>query len=72
MHTGAKKTGVVEHERAPHSKSGNRSQHVEVVLARIFAKQREYAKQRSLRSLDWENAERTGAEDVVLAVFDEI
>jgi hypothetical protein len=56
MHTGAKKPGVVEHERAPHSKSGSRSHHVEVVLARIFARQRGYSKQKSLRSLDVENA----------------
>lgn len=53
---GAKKTGVVEHERAPRSKNESRSHHVEVVLARIFAKQRGYTKQKSLRHLDSENA----------------
>ncbi len=52
----AKKPGVVEHEHAPHSKSGGRSHHVEVVLARIFAKQRGYSKQKPLRSIDLENA----------------
>jgi len=56
MLTGAKKPGVVEHERAPHSKSGSRSHHVEVVLARIFAKQRRDSKKKSLRSIDLENA----------------
>jgi hypothetical protein len=56
MQTGAKKTAVVEHERAPHSKNESRSHHVEVVLARIFAKQRGYTKQKSLRDLDLENA----------------
>ncbi len=56
MNTGAKKSGLVEHERAPQSKSRSQSHHVEVVLARIFAKQRGYAKQKSLRSLDFENA----------------
>jgi hypothetical protein len=55
METGAKKDGVGGHERAPHSKSGSRSHHVEVVLARIFAKQRGYTKQKSLRHLDLEN-----------------
>ena len=56
MHNDAKKSGVVGHERAPHSRSGRRSHHVEVVLARIFAKQRGSSKQKSLRNLDWENA----------------
>jgi len=56
MHTDAKRPGAVEHERAPHSKSGSRSHHVEVVLARIFAKQRGYSKQKSFRSSDLENA----------------
>ncbi len=56
MHTDAKKPGVVEHERAPHSKNKDRSHHVEVVLARIFAKQRGYSKQNPLRSFDSENA----------------
>ncbi len=55
MHTGAKKPGLVEHERAPHSKSRGRSHHVEVVLARIFAKQRGHSK-KSLRNIDVENA----------------
>lgn len=55
MHSSAKKPGVVEHERAPHSKSRNRSHHVEVVLAGIFAKQRECSK-KSLRNIDLENA----------------
>lgn len=54
MQTGAKKAGSVEQERAPHSKSRSRSQHVEVVLARIFAKQHGYPKQKSLRHLDGE------------------
>ena len=31
------------------------SQHVELVIARIFSKQRDYAKQRSARSLDLED-----------------
>lgn len=56
MHTGAKKPGVVEHERAPHSKSRSRSRRVEVVLARIFTKQREYSKTRSFRSFDPDTA----------------
>ena len=56
MQIGAKKPGVVEHGRAPHSKSGSRSHHVEVTLARIFAKRREYSKPKSLRSIDLENA----------------
>jgi len=55
MEPGARKAGVVEHERAPHSKRETRSHHVEVVLARIFAKQHEYLKQKSLRHLDWDN-----------------
>jgi len=55
MQTGAKKAGGVEHERVPHPKSRTRSHHVEVVLARIFAKQHEYLRQKSLRHLDWDN-----------------
>ena len=54
MHTDVKKTGVVERERGSHSKSRSRSHHVEVVLARIFAKQRRYSKT-SLRDIDLEN-----------------
>jgi len=55
MQTGAKKDGVVGHERVPHSKSGSRAHHVELVLARILAKQRGYMKQKSLRHFDLEN-----------------
>jgi hypothetical protein len=55
MQTGVKKDGGVEHERAPHSKRSSRSHHVEVVLARIFAKQLGYMKQKSLRHLDLED-----------------
>jgi len=55
MHIGVKKPGVVEHGRALHSKSGSRSHHVEVILARIFAKRREYSKPKSLRIIDLEN-----------------
>lgn len=55
MQTGARKTEGVEHERVPHSKSRSRSHHVEVVLARIVAKQQGYLKQKSLRHLDLEN-----------------
>jgi len=40
MPTHSKQIGVVDHERVSRSKSANRSQHVEVVLARIFARQR--------------------------------
>jgi hypothetical protein len=57
MQTGARKAGGVEQERAPHSKSRSRSHHVEVVLARIFAKQHGYPKQESLRHLDWEEGD---------------
>ena len=56
MHIGAKKPGVVEHGHAPHPKSESRSHHVEIVLARIFAKQRGYSKQKPVRSVDLENA----------------
>lgn len=53
MQTDAKKSGGVEHQRASHSK-GIRSHHVEVVLARIFAKQRGYLRQKPLRHADME------------------
>jgi hypothetical protein len=56
MQTGAKKVGVVVHERVSHSKNRGRSHHVEVVLSRIFAKQRACLKQKTLRSVDLENA----------------
>lgn len=55
MKSGATKAAGGEHERAIHSKSRSRSHHVEVVLARIFAKQQGYLKQKSLRRLDLEN-----------------
>jgi hypothetical protein len=55
IQTDPKKDRGVEHERVSHSKSGSRSHHVELVLARIFAKQREYTKQEAPRQLDWEN-----------------
>jgi hypothetical protein len=53
MQTDAKKSGGVEHQHSSHSKS-SRSHQVEVVLARIFAKQRGYLKQKSLRHADME------------------
>jgi hypothetical protein len=53
MQTDAKKSGSAEHQRSLHSKSGC-SHHVEVVLARIFAKKRGYLKQQSLRHGDTE------------------
>ena len=55
MQTGTKKDGVPGHERAPHSKNGSRAHHVEVVLARIFAKQCGHTKQKSLRHADLES-----------------
>jgi len=72
MQTGARKAGGVEHARAPHSKSRSRSLHVEVVLARIFAKQRGYMKQTSLRHLDFGNVGADWHELPVLAVVHEI
>lgn len=55
MQTDTKKGGGVEHERLPHSKNRSRSHHVELVLVRIFAKQRGHAKQRSIRYPDLES-----------------
>jgi hypothetical protein len=55
MPTTTKKVGVAEQERVSRSKSGNHSRHVEVVLARVFARQRGYAKQKSFRDVELDN-----------------
>ncbi len=55
MPTHAKKGGFVGRNRVSGSKSANRSQHVEVVLARIFARQRGYAKQKFTRGPELES-----------------
>jgi hypothetical protein len=55
MQTGARKTAGGGARACSHSKSRSRSHHVGVVLARIFAKQQGYLKQKSLRHLDLEN-----------------
>jgi hypothetical protein len=42
-------------ERSEHRKRPSNSQHVESVLARIFSRQRGYAKQRAFRVVDIED-----------------
>lgn len=51
-----KKGGIADHDRVSRPKSGNRSHHVEVVLARIFARQRGSLKQKSLRDVELDGA----------------
>jgi len=51
----AKKVGVAEHGSVSRSKRGNHARHVEVVLARIFARQRGYVKQKVARDPELES-----------------
>ena len=61
MQTGVKNDEGVEHGPAPNSHKESRSQHhVELVIARILAKQRVDAKERRFRSIDWEHADTNG------------
>lgn len=52
--TGEKRTTSLTREGVPGRKRRTHSQHVELVTARIFAKEREYWEQRSFRSGDVE------------------
>ncbi len=56
VRTDAKKNRGVEHEPVPPSEKESRSHHhVELVVARIIAKQHANAKQKSFHLIDWEN-----------------
>ena len=52
--TGEKSTTSLTREGVADRKRRTNSQHVELVIARIFAKEREYMEQRSFRSRDVE------------------
>lgn len=52
--TGEERTTSLIREHIQDRKRQSNSQHVELVIARIFSKQRDYAKQRPARSLDLE------------------
>ena len=54
---GEQKATPVAHGRVPQPKNRSRSHRVELVIARIFAKQRAGPKQRSLRRFDLEDAD---------------
>jgi hypothetical protein len=53
--TGEAMTTSLMRELVQERKRRTNSEHVELVMTRIFSKQREYAKQRSFRSLDLED-----------------
>jgi hypothetical protein len=61
MQTGVKKG--VEHDFTPHSQTESRSHHhVELVIARILAKQNAYMKEGSFRHTDVENEDNEDKE----------